>query len=69
MRIDIGIYGLKQSGILSNNELQKHLKPYWYVPVRHTPVLWQCKGRDTMFTLVVDFFGQDYLRRMCTAPH
>ena len=28
MRIDKGVYGLKQSGIIANNELQKHLKPY-----------------------------------------
>ena len=50
------MYGLKQAGIIANNELQKHLKPYGYVTVRHTPGLWECKGRDTMFTLVVDDF-------------
>ena len=56
MRIDKGVYGLKQSGIIANNELQKHLKPYGYASVRHTPGLWECKERDTMFTLAVDEF-------------
>ena len=53
MRIDKGMHRLKQAGIIDNNAIQKHLKPYGYAPVRHTPVLWECKGRDTMFTLVV----------------
>ena len=39
MRVDKRIYVLKQAGIISNNELQKHLKPYGYAPVMHTPVL------------------------------
>ena len=56
MRIDKGMYGLKQAGIISNKELQKHLLPYGYAPVRHTPGLWECKDSDTMFTLVVDDF-------------
>ena len=50
------MYGLKQAGIIVNNDLQKQLKPYGYAPVRHTPELWDCKGRDTMFTLVVYAF-------------
>ena len=50
------MYGLKQEDIIANNELQKHLKPYGYAPVRHTPVFWECKGRDTIFTLVIDEF-------------
>ena len=48
------MYGLRQAGIIANNELQKHFKPYVYAPIRHTPVLWECKGIYTMFTLVVD---------------
>ena len=55
-RIYKGMYGLKQEDIIANNELQKHLKPYGYAPVRHTPGLWEFKGRDTMFTLVIDDF-------------
>ena len=45
---------IKQAGIISNNEIQKHLKPYGYAPVRHSPGLWEYKGRDTMFTPWVD---------------
>ena len=56
MSIDKGMYGLKQAGIIANNELQKHLKLYGYAPVRHTPGLWGFKGRDTMFTLLADYF-------------
>ena len=56
MRIDKIMYGLKQAGIIANNKLQKYLKPYEYELVRHTPGLWECKGRDIMFTLVVDYF-------------
>ena len=55
-RIEKGTYGLKQSGIISNNELQKHLKIYGYETVRHTTGLWECKGRDKMFTLAVNDF-------------
>ena len=50
MRTDKGMYGLKQAVIVSNNELQKLLKPYG-------PGMWECKGRDTMFNLVVDDFS------------
>ena len=53
MRIDKRMYGLKQAGIISNNELQKDLKPYEYASVRRNLVLWERKGRYTMFTLVV----------------
>ena len=56
MRIDKRMYGLKQAGIISNNELQKDLKPYEYASVRRNLVLWERKGRYTMFTLVVDMF-------------
>ena len=54
--MDKGMYGLKQAGIIANNELQKHLKPYGCAPIRHAPVLWECKEKDTMFTLVLDNF-------------
>ena len=41
MSIDKGMYGLKQAGIIANNELQKHLKAYVYATVRRTPGLWE----------------------------
>jgi hypothetical protein len=30
------MYGLKQAGLLSNQQLQKHLSPFGYYPARHT---------------------------------
>ena len=48
------MYGLKQAGIIAHNELIKHLAPYGYAPVQHTPGLWKHETRDTIFSLVVD---------------
>ena len=62
MIIDKGVYILKQAGIISNNDRQKHLKPYGYAPVRNPPGLWEFKGRHTMFTLVVDDFWSRLLQ-------
>jgi hypothetical protein len=48
-RIDKGMYGLPQAGILANKLLKKRLE--------HTPGLWKHATRKLMFTLVVDDFG------------
>ena len=40
MRIDKGMYGLKQAVIIANKELQKHLQPYRYMLVRQIPGSW-----------------------------
>ena len=40
MRIKKCMYGLKQSGIIANQELVKHMAPFGYHPVQHTPGLW-----------------------------
>ena len=56
MQIDKGMYRLKYAGIIANKELQKHLEPYGYAPVRHSPGLWKYKGSNAIFTLVVDDF-------------
>ena len=55
-----GMYGLPQAGKLANDLLQKHLKPYGYEPVKHTPGLWKHQTRPINFTLVVDDFGIKY---------
>ena len=57
-----GMYGLPQSGIVANKDLQKHLKPFGYEPVTHTPGLWKHKDRDIIFTLVVDDFAIKYTK-------
>ena len=39
IRIDKGMYGLKQAEIIANQELVKHVAPYGYKPAQHTPSL------------------------------
>ena len=39
MEINKGIYGLKKAGALANQQLQQHLVPYGYTPIRYTPGL------------------------------
>ena len=60
MRIKKGMYSLKQAGIIANQELVKHMAPFEYHPVKHTPGLWVHNSRKTPFSLVVDDFGVDY---------
>ena len=54
------MYGLNQSGIISQKALTHHLEPFRYPPARHTPGLWQHETRDTLFTLVVEDFSIKY---------
>ena len=61
IKIVKGMYGLKQAGIIAHNELIKHLAPYGYAPVQHTPGLWKHETRDTIFSLVVDDFAIKYI--------
>ena len=59
MCIEKGLHGLKQAGIIANQEFMKHMAPFGYHPVQHTPVLWVHDIRNTIFSLVVgDFFVQ-----------
>ena len=37
MRIKKGMYWLKQNGIIANQELVKHMSPFGYNSVQHTP--------------------------------
>jgi hypothetical protein len=61
LEIRKGMYGLKQSGLLANQLLQKILAPYGYYPARHTPGIWLHKTTSIAFTLVVDDFAVKYL--------
>ena len=54
------MYGLKQAGIVSNQELQQHMSAYVYRPVQCTPGLWKHDNKDTIFSLVVDDFLVQY---------
>ena len=55
------IYGLKQSGRITHDELVKHLLPYGYKPSKHTPGLWKHETKPISFILCVDDFGIKYI--------
>ena len=57
IQINKGMPGLKQAARLANDRLVKHLAPYGYAPVKHTPSLWKHESNGVMFSLVVDDFG------------
>ena len=60
LKVDKGMYGLKQAGILAWKDLKNHLAKYQFYPVKHTPGLWTHKTRTITFVLVVDDFGVKY---------
>jgi hypothetical protein len=61
IRIDKGVYGLLQAGILANNILVTRLAPHGYHPDEHTHGLWRHKTRPIIFTMVADYFGVKYV--------
>jgi hypothetical protein len=64
VRIEKGMYGLPQAGIIANKRLTKFLEPQGYSPCPITPGLWQHKTRDIKFSLVVDDFGIKYTNKV-----
>ena len=58
MRIEKGMYGLKQAGIIANQELVKNMAPFGYHPVQHTPGLWVHDIRKKFSPVVDDFCVQ-----------
>ncbi|KAL7481927.1 hypothetical protein ACHAW6_007610 [Cyclotella cf. meneghiniana] len=60
-KIICSVYGLPQSGILTNKLLKKCLNQSGYYKLDATPGLWQHKGHPIMFTLIVDDFGVEYI--------
>ena len=63
IRIDKGIYRLKEAGALGNKELQEHLKLFGYSPAKFTPGLWKHLTKDIIFTLVADDFGAKHTKK------
>jgi hypothetical protein len=61
VRIEKGMYGLPQAGILANKLLAKRLAKHGYYQVRHTPGLWRHTFCPIMFCLVVDDFAIQYV--------
>ena len=55
------MYGLPQSGILENKQLQQSLKKEGYFPFRDSVGLWKHSHRPVWFILVVDDFWVKYI--------
>ena len=56
IHIEKGMYGIKIAVIISNQDLVKHMAPFGYHTVQHTPGLLVHDNRKTIFILVVDDF-------------
>ena len=60
MRIKKSMHVRKQSGIIANQELVKHMAPFRYHTVQHTHGLWVRDNQNTIFSLMVDGFCVQY---------
>ena len=63
VKVQKGMYGLPQAGLLSNEMLERRLAPYGYYQSPRIPGLWKHRTRPIQFTLVVDDFGVKYTRK------
>jgi hypothetical protein len=61
MRIDRGLYGLPQAGIIANELLAEILAKHGYYQVRHTPGLWRHTTRSICFLLIINDFLVKYV--------
>jgi len=62
-RVDKGMYGLPQAGLLAKQELQEHLALGGYHQSSTVPCLFIHESNGVMFSLVVDDFGVTYTDR------
>jgi hypothetical protein len=60
-RVDKGMYGLPQAGMLANKLIKERLAKHGYFETMHTPGLWTHLTRPIIFVLVVDDFGIQYV--------
>ena len=60
VKINKGMYGLKQAALLAYNKLVNHLAPFGYHPLPFSLGLWTHETRKTTFCLCVDDFGVKY---------
>jgi hypothetical protein len=63
VKISCGKYDIPQAGILTHEQVVKHLSTHGYAPCNHTPGLWTHATRDIHFYLVDDDFGIKYTNR------
>ena len=57
IKINKGMYGLKQATVLAYQRLVVLLGPHVYYPEKYTTGIWAHKTRKTKFCLCVDDFG------------
>ena len=57
------MYGLSQSGNISNDKLIKELAVKVFEPTNHTPGLWKHRNRPVTFAIVVDGSGIKYTHK------
>jgi hypothetical protein len=69
IKIQKGMYGLLQVGILAQELLEQHLNEHGYHQSPITPGLWRHNYRPILFTLCVDNFGIMYVSREHTKHH
>ncbi len=60
-KINQGMYGLLQAGIIAQELLTKRLKEYGYTQSKTTPGLWTHEWRPITFSLIVDNFGEKFI--------
>ena len=58
--ISCGMYGLPQSVIIAQEQLEKRLEKHGYKQSKIIPGYWTHSWRPISFTLVVDNFGVNY---------
>ncbi len=63
IKIQKGMYGLPQAGILAQELLEKRLNKHGYCQSPLTPGLWWHSYRPISFTLCMDNFGIKYIGR------
>jgi hypothetical protein len=62
-KVQRGMYGLPQAGIIAQNLLTKRLHKARYQQSKITPEYWHHDWRPISFTLVVDNFGVKYINK------
>ena len=61
IRVDKGMYGLPQAGLIAQQLLEKRLSEHGYRQSTTTPGFWKHDWRPISFSLVVDDFGVKYV--------
>jgi len=63
IKIQKGLYGLPQAGILAQQQLDQRLNEHGYQQSPLTPGFWNHETQPISFTLCVDDFGEKYVVR------